>query len=97
MVENEKLAKTLETSRQEAKQLLATMQNVVSTFEEMRTMILSEVSTLGDTLWKLYDGFFTVHKEVFHLHCLHQWSKEFVQTLKNIHASIAHVQEWTMQ
>ena len=45
---------------------------------------------------KLYDGFFTVHKEVFHLHGLHQWRKEFVKTIKNIHVAITYVHEWTI-
>jgi len=31
------------------------------------------------------------------VHGLQQRSKEFVQTLKNMHAAIAHVQQWTMQ
>lgn len=58
---------------------------------------LAEVSTLGDTMWKLYDGFVTMHKAIVCVHGLQQQSKEFVQTLKNIHATIAHVQEWIMQ
>lgn len=59
---------------------------------EMRKVILFEISTLESTMWKIYDGFVTVNKVVVHVHDLQQWSKEFVQTLENIHASIAHVQ-----
>jgi len=46
------------------------MQNVVPAFGEMRTMILVEVLTLGDTMRKLYDKFFIVHKEIVHFHDL---------------------------
>ena len=60
-------------------------------------MILVEVSTLGETMRKLYDGFITIHKAVVHFHGLQQQRKEFVKTLKNIQASIAYVQEWTMR
>lgn len=63
----------------------------------MRIMILAEVSTLCGTMQKFYDGFVTVHKSVVHVHGLQQWSKEFFQTLKNINASITHVQEWTIR
>jgi len=45
---------------------------------------------------KIYDKFVTMHKEVVRVNGLQQRSKEFVQTLKNIHAAIVHVQEWTM-
>lgn len=37
-----------------------------------------------------------MHKEIVCVHGLQQWSKEFVQTLKNIHASITHVHECAM-
>lgn len=37
-----------------------------------------------------------MHKAVVRVHGL-QRIKEFVQTLKNIHAAIAHVQEWIMR
>ena len=60
-------------------------------------MILAEVSTLESSMWKLYDGFVTMHKVVVRVHGLQQQSKYFVQTLKNIHVDIAHVQEWTMR
>lgn len=63
----------------------------------MKTTILAKVSTLESTMRKLYDGFVTMHKSVVCIHGLQQWSKEFVQTLKNTHASITHVQEWTMR
>ena len=46
---------------------------------------------------KLYDGFVTMCKEVVHVHVLQQQSKDIVQTLKNIHATIAHVQKWKMR
>lgn len=61
---------------------------------EMRKVILVEVSTLEESMQKLYDGFFIMHKGIVYVHGLHQWSKEFVQTLNNIHAAITHVQEW---
>jgi len=59
----------------------------------MRTTILAKVSTLGDTMQTLYDRFVNVHKELLRVHGLQQQSKEFIQTLKNIHAVIAYVQE----
>lgn len=59
-------------------------------------MILVEVSKLEGTMRKLYDRFVTVQKTVFHVHGLQQQTKEFVQNLNKIHATIAHVQEWTM-
>jgi len=96
-VENEKLAQNLQVSRQEAKQLHATMQNAGFLLGELREEIPSEVSTIGETMQKLNDRFVTIHKAVFHLHGLQQWSKEFVKTLKRIQDTIAYVQEWTMQ
>ncbi len=64
---------------------------------EMRKFILVIVSKLETTMRKLYDELFTMHKEVFRVHVLQQRSKEFVQTLRNIHATITHVEEWKMQ
>lgn len=64
--------------------------------EQMRKVILAEVSTLETTMRNRYDRFITVHKEFFHVHGLQQQRKEFVQNLRNIHATIAHVQECKM-
>lgn len=47
-------------------------------------------------MWKLYEGFVTVHKEVVRLHGPQQQSKESFKTLKNIQAFITYMQEWTM-
>jgi len=52
--------------------------------EEIRAMILAEVSTLGETMQNLYEEFVRIHKEVVHLHGLHQKRKYFVKTLKNM-------------
>lgn len=60
---------------------------------EMRASILSKVATLRVTMWKLYDRFSTMHKEIVHFHGLQQDRKEFVKTLKNIEALISYVQE----
>lgn len=84
IAKNEKMAKNLQVVKQEAKQLQASTQNVVSAMGEMRKVILVEVTTLEETMWKLYDGFVTVHKEVICVYGLQQWSEDFVQTLKNI-------------
>lgn len=54
------------------------------------------MSVLGDTMWNIYDEFVTVHKEVVCFNGLQKWRKEFVQTLKNIRATITHVKEWIM-
>ena len=91
MAENEQFAKSLQVVKQEVEKLQESTQNAVSGLGEMKTMILVEVSTLGDTMQKLYDRFLTVHKAVVHVHGLQQQSKEFVQTLKNIHDTITHV------
>lgn len=64
---------------------------------EMRKEILAKVSTLETAMWKLYDGFVTMHKVVFDLHGLKQWRKRFFQTLRDIHPTITHVKEWIMQ
>ena len=48
-------------------------------------------------MWKLYEGFFTIHKAVVCLHVLQQQRKEFVKRLKNIQVSISYVQESTMR
>jgi len=45
-------------------------------------MILAEVSTLEETMRKLYDGFVTVNKAVFCLYNLQQQSQVFVKNLK---------------
>lgn len=42
----------------------------VSTMAEMRKVTLAKVSTLHTTMWKLYDGFVTVHKAVVCVHGL---------------------------
>lgn len=65
--------------------------------EEMRKVILAEVSTLEATMWKLYEGFPTVYKVDVHLYSFQQWSNKIVQSLKDIDATITHVQEWTMR
>jgi len=57
----------------------------------MRITIIVEVSTLVDTMGKLYGRFFTKLKAVVHLCALQQWSKEFIETLRNIHAPNARV------
>jgi len=72
MVENEHLEKNLQALRKEAKQLRATMENAVFALGEMRTVILAEVLTFGETMQKLYDGFFTVHKTFVHFHGIQQ-------------------------
>lgn len=59
-------------------------------------MILVEVSLLGETMWMLYEGFSSVHKEVFHFHGLQQERKDFIKTLENMQVSISYVQEGTM-
>jgi len=64
---------------------------------EMRKVIPIVVSTLETTMRKLYDEFVTVNKKVVHVHDLQQWSKEFLQTLRNMHVAITNVQEWKMR
>lgn len=63
----------------------------------MRKVILVEVSTPETTMWKLYDKFVTVHKEVVHLYGFQQQSTNIVQTFKGINTAITHVYEWTMR
>lgn len=73
MAENKKLAHNLQVSRQEIEQLYTTTYNLVFTrvyLEEMRAMILGEVSKLGETMWDLYEELITIHKVVVHLHGL---------------------------
>lgn len=67
--------------------------SAISTMGEMRKAILAKVSTLEDTKQNIYDIFVTVHKEVVCVHGVQQWSKVCLQTLKNIDAAIAHVEE----
>ena len=64
---------------------------------EMRKVILDEVSTLEITMKKIYDVFVTVHKAVVHLYGFQQRCMKIAQTLKDIHASIAHVHDWKMR
>ena len=64
---------------------------------EMRKVILVEVSTLKATMQKLYDKFLIVHKVVVHQYGFQWWRRNIVQTLEDIHAAIAQVQEWTMR
>lgn len=71
MTENEQLAKNLQATRKEAKQLQEITHNAVSALGDIRKVIFVEVSSLGETMQKLYDRFVTVHKEVFYLHGLH--------------------------
>ena len=65
-------------------------------YEEIREMILVEVSTLGDIMRHLYEEFLTVDKVFFCLHDLQCQSGEFVKILKNVKVSITIVHEWTM-
>jgi len=62
----------------------------------MIAVILAEVSTLGETMRKLCDGFVIVHKVVIRLHGLLQQNKVFVKNIKNIQVAITYVQEWAM-
>ena len=66
-------------------------QSTGSAMAKMRKVILAEVSTLEATMRKLYDGFVTMHKVVFHLYDFQKWCRKVVQTLKDIHVVIAHV------
>ena len=91
LVENQQMEKNLQVVRKEAEKLRD--QSIVSVMEEMRKVIMAKVSTLDTTMWKLYDGFVTVHKAVVCVHGLQQRRKEFVKTLRNIHDAISHVQE----
>jgi len=72
MVKNEQLEKNLQAARQEVEQLRAPENNAVSALGEMMIMILVEVSTLEDTMWKLYEKFVTMHKLVDHVNDLQQ-------------------------
>lgn len=65
--------------------------------EEMKKVILDKVSALENTMKKLYNIFFTMHKAFVHLYGFQQWCPKMVQTLQNIHVVIAHVQELTMR
>lgn len=66
------MAKNLQAAKQEAKQLQAAAQNTISALGEMKAAILVEVSALGETMWKLYDSFVTMHEVVVCLHGLQQ-------------------------
>ena len=72
MTENDQLANSLQDARKEVEQLKE--KNAISVMEEMRKAILDEVSTLKTTMWKLYDGFVTMHK-VFVM-CMAYYSRE---------------------
>lgn len=95
LAKNEQMAEKLQVDRKELEQ--SREQSVGSTMVEMRKAILVEVSTLETTMQNFYDGFVTVHKVVFHVQRLQQWSKNLIQTLRGIHASIPHVKEWITQ
>lgn len=69
-IKNKQLEKNLQGVRKEAEKLQTLVQNSVSSLGETKTGILVEVSTLGDTMRKLYDGFVTVHKTTFYVHDL---------------------------
>lgn len=93
--ENEKMARNLQEAKQEAKK--SRQQSVGSIMAEMKKVILSKVSTLETTMQKLYDRFFTMHNVFVHVQGLQQWRKNLVQTLREIHVSIVHVQDWKMR
>lgn len=62
IVENECMAKELQAARQGEEE------STRSTKAEMKKGILSNVSALETVIWRLYDMFVTVNKEIFHLH-----------------------------
>ena len=85
LAENARMEKDLQEAMQR------TEQSVGSVMEEMRKVILAEVSTLETTMRKHYDKFFIVHKAIFHLYGFQQQCMKIVQTLKYIHDVITHV------
>jgi len=64
-----------------------------SSMAETRKSIPAEVSTPETTMQKHYDEFVTLHKEVVHIYGFQQQCIKIVQTPKDIHVVIAHVQE----
>lgn len=98
--ENKDLEKNLHVSRKDVEQLHATTQNPTSTqvdVEEMKAMIVSEVSTLGETMLNLYEELVSMHREFFHAHGLQKQCKYFFKVLMNMQVSITSVHEWSMR
>lgn len=85
LVENDWMEMYLQEAKQRKEQYAR------STMAEMKKFILVELSTLETTMWKLYDKFFIVHKEVVHLYGFQQGCMKISQNIKNIHVAIAHV------
>ena len=63
----------------------------------MKKTILVDISTLENTMQMLYNKFFPVHKAIVHLYDFQQQYAKTTKTLKDIHATITHVQEWKMR
>lgn len=91
LVENEQMEKNLQETRKKAEK------SVGSAMAEMTRGILANVSTLEATMWKLYDRFVTIHKEVVHLFGFQRQRKNILQTLRGIQTAIDHVQEWIIR
>ena len=100
MAENKYLAKNLQATRKGVEQLSAEVQNTSFAhvyLEELKETILSEVSTMGETMQSLYEEFVTMHKEFFHLHGLQHKCKDDVKTLKVVQSTVASMHEWSTQ
>lgn len=100
MAKSNKLVQNIQISLQEIDQLREIAQNVAFThvyLEEKRETILGEISTLGETMWCLYEELTTIHNTIVHLHGLQQKSKEFFNTLKNVQDAIIVVKEWIIR
>jgi len=71
MAENRQMKNKFQVARQPIKQLHVEVQKAASTqvyLEENKVVILGEVSTLGETMWSLYEELVTMHKTFFYLH-----------------------------
>lgn len=65
--------------------------------EELKTMILGEVSTLGEKMWSLYEELIAMNNIVVDLHGLKQKHKYYVKNLKVVQSTIVSLHEWSMQ
>lgn len=100
MVENRKVEKDLEATRQHIEKIQAETQRLPCAhmyLKELQASRFGEVRALGSTMTNLYEELVTMHKPIVPLHDMQNKSWENTKSLKVIHATITIVHEWRMK
>lgn len=90
IAKNKCMAKELEVARQREEQ------SIGSSRAEMKMAIVADVLALETVTQRFYGRFVIVHNAFVHLHAHQQHCTKIKRTLIDIHATVNHVQTWTI-